>query len=86
MYLGGIGPGDFLGVFDIAITFFKAVSTLTLLGPSLRKNKQNKMGKVFTQPRSEKGFHLASSAPSIWSWLGGKAIGFVVVHRLRDLP
>ena len=44
------------------------------------------MGKVFTQPRSKKGFHLASSAPSIWSWLGGKTIGFVVVHRLRDLP
>ena len=44
------------------------------------------MGKVFTQPRSKKGFHLASSAPSIWSWLGGETIGFVVVHRLRDLP
>ena len=39
MYLGGIGPGDFVGVFDKAISFFRTVSTLTLLGPSLRKNK-----------------------------------------------
>ena len=80
IYLGGIRPGHFGGVFNPSFALIWAVASLPLLGPSLKKNKHN------FQQNPKKEFHLTSSAPSVWSLLSGKTVGSVVVDRLRDLP
>ena len=76
-YLSGIGPGHFIRVFGVDSFVLWAKSSLPLLGSWLKNFKfENNGGMPY----------LASCTPSKWSILSGEAVGFVDVHRLRDLP